>query len=399
LRAPTSTTAADAQSQNNLVQAALDSHLSWLQAKLYNLYTAYPDYNPFSNKAWNSATSNASHYDSIEAIHDQIHTDVGEGGHMNYTPTSAFDPVFFLHHCFVDKIFAWWQILYPTSWISPAPATSTTYTIAIGDTLTSQTPLTPFYKDEYGNFWTSDASWDTHSYGYAYAENTGGGSSKRSQRRKREQLMVTINKLYGPSSPLGMVRQHRSRGIAERRLAAAKANFNENEELDLSRDSTLSRLPIPSIVKNNHYTEWIANIRVKMQTLGGPFSIFIFLGAVHGDARSWATAKNLVGSMGVFTAPGMTSDERQVSGTVPLTTALMKMMALNVIQGLESTRDIQSLLTKSLKVKVATAEGLEVDVERVEGLSVKIASALVKAPASETEFPKWGHVINRFDLV
>ena len=29
----------------------------------------------------------------------------------------AFDPIFFLHHCNVDRIYAFWEYVYPEYWI------------------------------------------------------------------------------------------------------------------------------------------------------------------------------------------------------------------------------------------------------------------------------------------
>lgn len=48
-----------------------------------NLLENYPTYSHFSNKAW--YPNDASTYDSLESLHDQIHGLVGtNGGHMAY---------------------------------------------------------------------------------------------------------------------------------------------------------------------------------------------------------------------------------------------------------------------------------------------------------------------------
>lgn len=80
LRYPTST-APDARSQNNLVMAQLDRNQGSYRDRLYNLFTAYPRFNNFSNKAW--FPNDGGNYDSIESLHDQIHGLVGSGGHMS----------------------------------------------------------------------------------------------------------------------------------------------------------------------------------------------------------------------------------------------------------------------------------------------------------------------------
>lgn len=43
--------------------------------------------------------------DAVETGHNQLHSDIG--GDMLFTSTSPNDPVFYLHHAFIDKI--WWE--------------------------------------------------------------------------------------------------------------------------------------------------------------------------------------------------------------------------------------------------------------------------------------------------
>ncbi|KAK9812743.1 hypothetical protein WJX72_002904 [[Myrmecia] bisecta] len=52
---------------------------------------------------------------SIEAIHDNVHSDVG--GDMASTLTSAFDPIFWLHHAQVDRLMARWQASHPHEYV------------------------------------------------------------------------------------------------------------------------------------------------------------------------------------------------------------------------------------------------------------------------------------------
>jgi tyrosinase len=84
-----------------------------------------PNYTVFSNSTsageWNDNA--ATRVRSIESPHDSIHLAVG--GHdlpdlevdeirganadMGENNTAAFDPIFFFHHCFVDRVFWLWQ--------------------------------------------------------------------------------------------------------------------------------------------------------------------------------------------------------------------------------------------------------------------------------------------------
>jgi tyrosinase len=88
-----------------------------------------PNYTVFSNttsrSAWNDAlASGGVTVEALESPHNSIHLAVGgfdvpnqpdyspiEGanGDMGENDTAAFDPIFFFHHCFVDRVFWLWQ--------------------------------------------------------------------------------------------------------------------------------------------------------------------------------------------------------------------------------------------------------------------------------------------------
>ncbi len=46
--------------------------------------------------------------DLLESVHDQIHGWVG--GDMGDATTAAFDPIFFAHHCMIDRVWYLWQV-------------------------------------------------------------------------------------------------------------------------------------------------------------------------------------------------------------------------------------------------------------------------------------------------
>ena len=53
----------------------------------------------------------------LQDIHDGLHGWVG--GDMGIVPTSAFDPVFWAHHCMIDRIWYLWQLQNGTNNIPP----------------------------------------------------------------------------------------------------------------------------------------------------------------------------------------------------------------------------------------------------------------------------------------
>ena len=50
----------------------------------------------------------ASFSDRVEDFHDQVH--VWVGGDMSDITTAAFDPIFFAHHCQIDRLWYLWQV-------------------------------------------------------------------------------------------------------------------------------------------------------------------------------------------------------------------------------------------------------------------------------------------------
>jgi tyrosinase len=173
MRAPSSSDA-DAVSNNDAIVNNFELFNDNLRSSLYNLLVSYENFDLFGTEA--RYIANTSQYSSIESIHDSVHAMVGAQvidptyiyGHMSYLPYSAFDPAFMLHHAMVDRAVAMWQVLYPNDYLTPEPAVFPTYTIPVGQIQNVSSPLSPFFKNTIGDFWTSDSVRSTKTFGYAY---------------------------------------------------------------------------------------------------------------------------------------------------------------------------------------------------------------------------------------
>lgn len=98
----------------------------------YQLIADQSSYAPFSNTAY--VDDRGGSYNSLENMHDAIHSLVGQNGHMAYVPFAGFDPIFWLHHTNVDRLFAIWQAIYPDSYTTAQITSEGTFTTAPGET-------------------------------------------------------------------------------------------------------------------------------------------------------------------------------------------------------------------------------------------------------------------------
>jgi len=102
----------------------------------------------------------------------------GANGDMGENNTAAFDPIFFFHHCNVDRMFWLWQKRHCKEHeleIKEGYAGTSSYDLQgpvpemkPGQDLTMSTPLRPFLKDAWGTFYTSADVVNIHSLGYDY---------------------------------------------------------------------------------------------------------------------------------------------------------------------------------------------------------------------------------------
>ncbi len=72
--------------------------------------TAYDDLATSAQSAM-AATTFTSFQNQIDGIHGGVH--VRTGGDMGSVPTAAYDPIFYLHHANVDRLWADWQAAHP----------------------------------------------------------------------------------------------------------------------------------------------------------------------------------------------------------------------------------------------------------------------------------------------
>jgi len=136
-----------------------------LRSDLWTVLSSNQIYNAFATQALTTDGGNFNP-SSLEAVHDNIH--ILTGGHMTIVPQSAYDPVFWLHHTNVDRVFAIYQAAYPEKWIEQASELGSSMWYTQGAMKDATSGLEPFHQTSEGVMWTSDNLRDTHSLNYVY---------------------------------------------------------------------------------------------------------------------------------------------------------------------------------------------------------------------------------------
>lgn len=170
-------------------------------------------YQLFSQTSFNSMAS------ALEGIHNQVHTNVGGSnplGHMSVTNAASFDPIFWLHHCNVDRMVALYQAIYPSNRLQPSPGRATFGRIVPGidgpndDLFTN---LYPFRLPS-GSWWQSNEIKSVGTiwkYRYGYDEipcsmHTSGATGSDLSAFTRQK----VNALYAPTTTGGSKKIRRS---------------------------------------------------------------------------------------------------------------------------------------------------------------------------------------------
>ncbi|KAJ5780085.1 hypothetical protein N7457_005245 [Penicillium paradoxum] len=179
---------------------------------VYRLLTVPMEYTTFASTNPASKDQSVEQDLNIEYIHNNIHGWTGDAGHMGNVPVASFDPLFFLHHCNIDRLFAIWQALNPDKWLTNIPADNATIRDSHGKehAVNGNTPLQPFRQDAEGNYWTPDGVRYPPNLGYSYPELPRWESKYRqedgtlNQALFREDITTIINRLYGVSRDLAL---------------------------------------------------------------------------------------------------------------------------------------------------------------------------------------------------
>ncbi|KAH9476336.1 prephenate dehydrogenase (NADP(+)) [Psilocybe cubensis] len=385
LRQPTSTRP-DATDNVTRLKNVLRAAQSDITMSTYSMLTRVHTWTAFSNHTVGDGGSTSN---SLEAIHDGIHVDVGGNGQMADPSVAAFDPIFFLHHCNVDRLLSLWSALNPGVWVSKGDSEFGSFTMPPEIPVDETTPLTPFW-DSQTSFWASSSTQDTTKLGYTYPEFNGLDMGNASA--VKTAIGNIVNRLYGtsvfgsfaaaaPSSfgttaafaiPASLPAPEQSppataEKATEQHVLSAPSASRDIKEAESGHGPALHTHHI--IPPSQGLYDWTARIECKKYEIGTSFSVLIFLGTVPEDPNDWLVDPHFVGAHHAFvnSSAGECANCRNqsdlvIEGFVHLNRAIVKHSGLSSL----APDAVVPYLSKELHFRAQKVNGEVVELQSLE---------------------------------
>ncbi|KAM3443148.1 hypothetical protein NHJ13734_002034, partial [Beauveria thailandica] len=167
--------------------------------KLYSRNYKSWVYDVFSRaKSFSEFATTASKGSSLEGVHNAIHWDAGCGGQFLDSQYAAFEPLFMLHHSNVDRLWAYWQAIYPeASTFNGRYQGLSRFSTLSGTMIGLDSPLQPF-RQANGEWHTPRSVNSIKTFGYAYQGLEGYWNKNKSETEVQQSVVELFNSLYGP---------------------------------------------------------------------------------------------------------------------------------------------------------------------------------------------------------
>ncbi|CAD6503403.1 BgTH12-03068 [Blumeria graminis f. sp. triticale] len=302
---------------------------------------------------------------SIEAVHNTVHSAIGARyGHMSYLSYAAYDPLFWLHHANIDRLFALWQVLHPESFVQPEEDVFGNFITLPHTIVDVNTSLRPFREERSGEWWTSNSARYIDTFSYTYPELQG----NRTSDQLKANVTAAINRLYQPTN-------------------SARKRFIRS-----SPGSTAAFLPT---------REWSLSVSVSKFDAGGAnFRILVFLGQVPADPEEWELSEAFIGSISIFPPP-----------YVPITAfdpfpEVITHSEVDLDEGLErygmnveDSSSVVEFLKEELQWRIQKTDGEVIPPENIPSLLMEVEEETVSWPTDVTELPSYGAKTSHPDAI
>ena len=346
-----------------------DDNRRQLRSDLWTALSSDQIYNAFSTEALAEDDGNFNPT-SLEALHDNIH--VLTGGHMGIVPQAAYDPVFWLHHTNVDRVFAIYQAAYPDKWLVESAEVGSNMWYTSGTVKDGSSDLEPFHQTSEGEYWVSDDVRDTRKFNYVYDDLYNQGATP------------LINSLYGDQG------QDFEAGSDDEGSLAKRTG----EATSLGGYLTKVAGAVPRLIEGKT-NEYMASIEVDAMAMNGSFTVYVFDGEFdETDASEWYCEKNLIGSHGFFASPTSMESGSKVRAGISITNALFSRTLGGFLDDL-TNGGVTSYLKNKIEWRIVDSTGCIKEGKDIPGFHLDVISSEVKIPEDNSCLPTWG----KFDIL
>ncbi|KAF4773968.1 hypothetical protein HER10_EVM0007266 [Colletotrichum scovillei] len=369
------------------------------------LLQSYTDFGGVSNNEhFGSPDTRFNNWGSIEDVHNAVHVYVGN--YMGNVKIAAFDPIFWLHHANIDRIFAIWQACNPGKYVTPQKSTGNTVFRARGVKEDKDTSLPPFAhslkEDGSQVLWTSVAVEKTKDFGYVYPET-------QSKFKTRNDVLNEVDRLYKKRASFANILRTQPleaqtlRVLQDRAKAHLEVSGTESVELPAGRD-------LRNLAVGNKYLEWLVNIKANKHELDGNYIVNIFIGdpSASTDPLLYMKDHAHVGSFATFGRDEHSScenckkgrdEDQRITGQIPLTIALVERYLAGQIESL-APEHVVAYLNDNIRWKVTLPNGELRSPGDLRNLLVCVVSNEVTFdPNDPTAVPKYSDVVTAYENI
>ncbi|KAF2757917.1 Di-copper centre-containing protein [Pseudovirgaria hyperparasitica] len=393
----------DAQSNISKLKSDLNTEQPKLKKRIYDLMTSQKEYRLFSTEATGGNTGNKESHDSLESVHDSAHMIIGSGsngnnGHMWFLDYSAFDPIFWLHHCNMDRLGAIWQTINPNSYVVESRTTRDNAVLMKDSVTNGDTALVPFTQKTDGTMWTPNTARYTTTFGYYYPE-TGPGSTSDSAK-------AAVNNLYGPTQTPPTQNKDTAKPKSNSfNLFDWKRSFRQLSE----RTNEAWEGYAPSVGQR----EYIATLNYDKFAIDGSYAIYFFLNGgkssnstISGknltshtdiglfdsnDASTFMSSPNYVGMHGVLSSTAKMNQSSIGSAAIQLLPALQLHHDAGLLESLEEN-SVKAYLKQNLDWRVLISTGDVLTADEIPSLTIGVISKKVDSVATANTFPTYSDI-------
>ncbi|RBQ80962.1 hypothetical protein FVER14953_10660 [Fusarium verticillioides] len=344
---------------------------------------------------------------SIEDFHGGYHVTIGDpSGHMGSIATAAFDPIFWMHHCQIDRLFAIWQAANGDEhWFNEL--------LLEEDQELATIDLTPFRKSVSENkektYWTSNLSRETKTFGYTYPDTARGQTGDTIRKEFREKYewsrRTTVKPVFGTPpddmQPIqvgdAQVFQYTSDTSSGDLLKNPGVPFHEMQQQTV----------MAAMSSNTQYADdWYIDVVVERMLANGTYTIYYIIGDVQGQTgEEWSTLPGFAGLSHILAAPTNVCDNcanqgeqgQLVTSTTAMTSLLLDYVQIGKLNSMGED-DVKKFLIDNLKWRVQTISGevlnpRDMDRDHTFNLSISRKRTPVPRSAGDVQYDTYPEVI------